>query len=69
MYRIMRERQRERGGNGGAVEENEERNSTHDSALLFNYLARPCAACGTAYTQNGGNVHQPARSGKMDQHI
>ncbi len=60
-------------GNGGAVEENEERNSTHDSALLFNYLARPRTACGTVHTQNRGNEHQPAviktRSGTMDQRI
>lgn len=42
------------------MEENKERNSTHDSALLFNYLARPYTACGTAHTQNRGNEHQSA---------
>ena len=37
-------------GGAAAEEENEGRNSTHDSALLFNYLARPSAACGAAHT-------------------
>lgn len=42
---------------------------THDSALLFNYLARPCTACGTTHTthtQYRENEHQASRGKKKE---